>query len=112
MLKDKAHGPFPDLRGIAFVLVHCSILSRNGVSGKSGAIHFDGNNEAEHFGIAKFLIHDMEDRFEHFNKHELNSHYPVIDRYRRMLAAYNAIRERQQEYSPLTAGQIIDVLTS
>ena len=38
LLKDKAHGPFPDLRGIAFVFVHYSILSRNGVSGKSGAV--------------------------------------------------------------------------
>ena len=39
MLKDKAHCPFPDLRGIAFLIVHYSILSRNGVSGKSGAVH-------------------------------------------------------------------------
>ena len=33
------HGPFPDFRGITFVSVHCSILSRNGVSGKPGAVH-------------------------------------------------------------------------
>ena len=39
MLKDKAHVPFPDLRGIAFVLVNYSILSRNGGSGKSGAVN-------------------------------------------------------------------------
>ncbi len=38
MLQHQPHGPFPDFRGITFVSVHCSILSRNGVSGKPGAV--------------------------------------------------------------------------
>ena len=39
MLKDKAHCPFPALWVIAFVSVHCPILSRNGVSGNFGVVH-------------------------------------------------------------------------
>ena len=38
MLKDKAHCPFPALWGIAFVSVHCAILSRIGVSGNFGCV--------------------------------------------------------------------------
>lgn len=35
----QAHRPFPDLRGISSCCVHCSTLSKNGASGKAGAIH-------------------------------------------------------------------------
>ena len=40
MLQHQPHCSFPNFRGITFVSVHYSILSRNGVSGKSGAVHF------------------------------------------------------------------------
>ena len=40
VLQHQPHGPFPDFRGITFVSVHCSILSRNGVSGKPGAVQY------------------------------------------------------------------------
>jgi hypothetical protein len=39
VFNNQPHRPFPDFRGIAFVSVHYSILSRFGVSGKPGAIH-------------------------------------------------------------------------
>ena len=38
VLQHQPHGPFPDFRGITFVSVHYSILSRNGVSSKPGAV--------------------------------------------------------------------------
>lgn len=39
MLQYKPNGSFTDFRGISWSLVHDSILSNNGVSGKPGAIH-------------------------------------------------------------------------
>jgi len=48
---------------------------------------FDGNNEDEHFSIARFMINDLE-RFEEFNGRDLNSHTPMLKRYRRMLHAF------------------------
>jgi hypothetical protein len=38
MLEYHPNRPFPDLRGVSRCLVHHSILSRNGVSGKPGAV--------------------------------------------------------------------------
>ncbi|MCU1229554.1 MAG: hypothetical protein JWO97_2438, partial [Acidobacteria bacterium] len=46
---------------------------------------FDGNNEGELMGIADFLINKM-NRFEEFRKRDLNSHFPTVDMYTRMLA--------------------------
>ena len=46
---------------------------------------FDGNNESEHFSIARFLVEDM-GRWSRFKKRDMNSHSPAIDSYRRMLA--------------------------
>jgi uncharacterized protein YfbU (UPF0304 family) len=52
---------------------------------------FDGNNEAEHLGIAGFLIRDLE-RFSDFKGRDLNSHAPSIDTYRRMMQVYEPMR--------------------
>jgi uncharacterized protein YfbU (UPF0304 family) len=48
---------------------------------------FDGNSEAEHLGIAQFLIEKM-DRFARFSGRKLNSHMPTRQIYDRMLAAF------------------------
>jgi len=54
---------------------------------------FDGNNETEHMGIARFMI-DHLGRFERFKDHEtgLNSHMPVLGRYLAMIHKFEPIR--------------------
>jgi hypothetical protein len=39
VLEHQSNRPFPDFQGISRRLVYDSIFSRNGVSGKPGAIH-------------------------------------------------------------------------
>jgi uncharacterized protein len=69
---------------------------------------FDGNNEGEHLGIARFLIEKL-NRFDRFKDRRLNSHWHSIDTYRRMLRPFEAIR-RTLEGRELTAPEIIDIL--
>ncbi|GAB4227751.1 MAG: hypothetical protein Kow0032_07190 [Methyloligellaceae bacterium] len=69
---------------------------------------FDGNNESEHIGIARFLIDDL-DRFASFKGRELNSHMPSIDTYRRMLAVFEPMR-RTLTGGELSVSQIIELL--
>ncbi len=54
---------------------------------------FDGNNEAEHLGIARFLINDLE-RFSRFREGHryLNSHFQMLETYGRMLRVFEPIR--------------------
>ena len=56
---------------------------------------FDGNNETEHMGIARFMIDQM-GRFQHFKDHEmgLNSHMPVLGRYLAMVRKFEPIRAK------------------
>jgi uncharacterized protein YfbU (UPF0304 family) len=55
---------------------------------------FDGNNEAEHLNIARFLIEDL-GRFSRFREghSDLNSHCPTLERYGRMLRVFEPIRK-------------------
>ena len=70
---------------------------------------FDGNNETEHLGIARFLIDDL-GRFTNFKGRELNSHLPLsLEGYRRMLAVFLPLRPSLGP-DDLTAGQIIQLL--
>lgn len=69
---------------------------------------FDGNNESEHMGIARFLIDDLE-RFSTLKGRDLNSHMPSIETYRRMLGVFEPMR-RNLMGGELSASQIIDVL--
>jgi hypothetical protein len=41
LLANHANGSFPDLRGVVSFVAHGSILSNDGVSGKTGAVHGD-----------------------------------------------------------------------
>ena len=52
---------------------------------------FDGNNEAELIGIARFLIEKL-NRFTAFKGRELNAHMPTRDTYARMLRVWEPIR--------------------
>ena len=55
---------------------------------------FDGNHESEHLAIARFLINDL-DRFSRFREgpRDLNSHFPTLERYGRMLQVFEPIRK-------------------
>lgn len=52
---------------------------------------FDGNYEAGHLSIARFLIEEM-NRFSEFKGRELNSHAPTLGMYRRMLGVFLPMR--------------------
>lgn len=55
---------------------------------------FDGNEETEHLGIARFLVEDLE-RFSRFREghRDLNSHCPTLETYGRMLRTFEPIRQ-------------------
>nr|WP_321397479.1 YfbU family protein [uncultured Desulfobacter sp.] len=69
---------------------------------------FDGNNETEHMSAATFLINDL-DRFTEFKERYLNSHCPTLETYRRMLAAFEEVKNGNIYY-PMTAQQVIKIL--
>ena len=69
---------------------------------------FDGNNESDHMGTARFLVNDL-DRFEEFKGRDFNSHAPSIDSYNRMLSVYKPIFQ-ELNFRPLSAQNIVDVL--
>ena len=69
---------------------------------------FDGNNEGEHYGIARFLVEDLK-RFERFNDRDLNSHMPSLDGYRRMLSVFESMRSRLS-FNELTDSHVIEIL--
>ena len=52
---------------------------------------FDCNGETNLMGVARFLVDDM-DRFQQFQGRDMNSHFPSIDTYRRMLDVFEPIR--------------------
>jgi uncharacterized protein YfbU (UPF0304 family) len=69
---------------------------------------FDGNNETPQLGIARFLIEKM-NRFSKFKGRELNSHAPMIGRYRRMLAEFLPMRSVLSG-ADLSAAQLTKIL--
>ncbi len=79
--------------------------------GKNVTFHgFDGNNETEHMGIARFLIDKLE-RFSSFEGRELNSHSPSVEVYRRMFRVFEPMR-RDLLGIELNASQIIEILNA
>jgi uncharacterized protein YfbU (UPF0304 family) len=52
---------------------------------------FDGNNETEHMGAARFFVETM-GRFERFRGRDFNSHHPTLGRARAMLRVYEPLR--------------------
>ncbi len=53
---------------------------------------FDGNNEAEHMGVAYMFVDKM-DRWSRFKGCDLNSHHPTLRTYRLMLQTFKPLRE-------------------
>ncbi len=52
---------------------------------------FDGNHETGHMSIALFMVDRME-YFPGFAGRDFNSHWPMLDGYRRMLAVFQPMR--------------------
>jgi uncharacterized protein len=69
---------------------------------------FDGNNETEHVGIARFMIDKLE-RFSTFEGRELNSHMPSLQMYRLMFRIFEPMR-RNLVGRELGASEIIELL--
>lgn len=101
---EEAHATFDDL-GKARIATEADPF---GTDVKFGG--FDANEESDHYGIATFLIEDL-GRFKHFNEHELNSHFPLIEVYRRMLAVFSPIRKTLAS-GILTEDQVIALLNA
>jgi uncharacterized protein len=68
---------------------------------------FDANNE-RHYGVASFLIKDL-GMFSRFADRYLNSHWEMVEAYRRMLSAFKPAL-RTIGSSGLTTNQIIEIL--
>ncbi|MGJ3261565.1 MAG: YfbU family protein [Rhodospirillales bacterium] len=52
---------------------------------------FDGNYESAHLGVASFVVNKL-DRYETFKGRDLNSHFPALHSYRRMLKVFDPLR--------------------
>ena len=72
---------------------------------------FDGNEETEYLSIAEFLIDKM-NRFADFKGRDLNSHFPSIERHRRMVRAFKPIRPYLGGGNLLSAEHIIEILNA
>lgn len=73
---------------------------------------FDGNNEAEHLSIARFLVNDLE-RFTRFREGhgDLNSHCPTLEGYGRMYRVFEPIRATLIGRR-MSANEVISVLNA
>jgi uncharacterized protein YfbU (UPF0304 family) len=56
---------------------------------------FDGNDESSEFGYVTFLVERLQ-RFTEINTTELNSHWPMMGRYRAMLAEWRECKEKYE----------------
>lgn len=69
---------------------------------------FSVNDEGDHYSAAKILI-DRLDRFERFKERDLNSHFPYLGAYRRMLGVFKQLSLEQQA-GDLAVADLIDLL--
>lgn len=80
-----------------------------GIWGKDPKFHgFDGNNETEYMGIARFLVEQL-NRFSDFKGRDFNSHSPTVARNILMARRFDDIRKNLigREMSP---DEMIEVL--
>jgi uncharacterized protein YfbU (UPF0304 family) len=78
-----------------------------------GEVHFPGFDANDHvegryMSITQFLVHDLR-RFTSFKGRDFNSHHPMLNTYRRMLAVFQPLRPEIPD-TPLSAAQIISIL--
>jgi uncharacterized protein YfbU (UPF0304 family) len=68
---------------------------------------FDGNRETKQLGYARFLLED-EENFPNLGRDVRNSHMPILDIYRQMLAEW----KRSSNKCNLTKGDIIRITSA
>lgn len=70
---------------------------------------FDGNEEAKYLIYAEYILNDL-DRYGEvvYKKKDLNSHWPKLDKYERMIEKWRDMRE--DEYTNLTFKQMKNIL--
>ena len=51
---------------------------------------FDGNNESSHRSVANAMIEWM-NKYQEFKERDLNTHFPVLDGYRKMLSVFREL---------------------
>lgn len=71
---------------------------------------FDGNSEGKYLSVARLLITKME-RYGEFAGRDLNAHMPTLDTYHRMMKPFKRATEGNYGAQPLTAGQLIEILS-
>lgn len=71
---------------------------------------FDGNNEAEHLSIARFLVGPLK-RFDRFSKRDLNSHHPTLHRYAAMYEIFEPLRRSLGFQRALSREELIRILS-
>lgn len=69
---------------------------------------YDGNNESAHMSAAHTIL-SMPDQFTKFKGRDLNSHMPVLDRYRRMYDRFEPLVRNWQD-GGLTKDQLKEIL--
>jgi uncharacterized protein len=72
---------------------------------------FDGNEEIDHYSVANFLI-DKLDLFQEFAGRSLNSHMPMLERYRSMLFAFEGERRAGAPGNRLSTDQLRRLLAA
>lgn len=74
---------------------------------------FDGNNEADEYSAAKFMINKM-GRFQSFAGRDLNSHSPSVERNERRLAVFAPIYKQLSYRNPcrLTVEELIAIVNA
>lgn len=80
-----------DCRFVVDVLSMYDALQLAETSSRTAFPGFDGNNESSHMAYARHFMNDAPPRFEglKFAYDGLNAHMPTLDRYSRMLVAWN-----------------------
>lgn len=93
--------------------MHRSLLtSYNNLGDKTGINQkdvmfngFDANSEGKHYSYARFLILDC-DRYNEFKNQNLNSHYSILEKYRKMLVKWS----NYDRYASLDRNQIEEII--
>ena len=70
---------------------------------------FDGNDEFLHYDVAKLMIEGLR-RFRDFENRDLNSHFPYLPNYRRMLAVYEPMKKSLEGRNHLTQEQLGELI--
>ncbi|WP_455296522.1 YfbU family protein [Brucella pituitosa] len=70
---------------------------------------FDGNNEGAYLAYYKHII-DIQRRWDYLRRgRDLNSHFPTLERYRRMLARFREMNVAIHELTPDQAVELIQL---